>query len=112
MKIPARFRHNTPQRLAGLLQGFKAQGYFSPFPYGSEFNRVEMILAQAMKTLKVKSAKGNEAEMETAMKGLPSSPPEKAHPFLERMGLNEPDNRAEKEMQKTVLLAMALAGII
>lgn len=111
-EIPERFRHNTPQRLAGLLQGFKAQGYFSPFPYGSEFNRVEMILAQAMKTLKVKSAKGNEAEMAAAMKGLPLSPPEKAQPFLERMGLAAPDNRAETEMQKTVLLAMALAGII
>lgn len=111
-EIPERFRGNTPQRIAGVLQGFKAQGYFSPFPFGSEFTRVEMILAHALKTLKVKSAKGNEAEMKAAIKGLPESPPEKSLPFLERMQLDKPESRAETEMQKTVLLAMSLAGVI
>ena len=95
-----------------MLEGFKAQGYFSPFPFGSEFNRIEMILAHALKTLKLKSGKGFEAEVKAAMKSLPDAPPEKSLPFLERMQLDKPDSRAELEMQKTVLLAMSLTGII
>ena len=111
-EIPERHRNNTPQHIAGVLQGFKAQGHCPPFPFGSEFSRVEMVLAHALKVLKAKSAKGNEAEMAKAMKGLPDAPPENALPFLERMQLNKPANSAEAQMQKTVLLAMRLAGVI
>jgi len=111
-EIPDRYLNNTPQHIAGVLQGFKAQGHCPPFPFGSEFSRVEMVLAHALKVLKAKSAKGNEAEMGKAMKGLPDAPPENALPFLERMELSNPANSAETQMQKTVLLAMRLAGVM
>jgi acyl-CoA hydrolase len=111
-EIPDRFRNNTPQHIAGILQGYKTQGHFPPFPFGSEFSRVEMVLAHALKVLKAKSGKGSEAELAKAMKGLPDEPPEKSLPFLERMQLSKPINSAESQMQKTVLLAMRLAGVI
>ncbi len=111
-QIPEQFRENTPQRISGMLQGYKAQGEFSPFPFGTEFSRVEMVLAHALKVLKAKSAKGNEAEMGSAMKSLAGVPPEKAAPFLERMGLDKAVSPAEIQMQKTVLLAMRLAGVL
>jgi hypothetical protein len=39
-------------------------------------------------------------------------PPENSLPFLERMQLSKPGSSAEGQMQKTVLLAMRLAGVI
>ena len=104
-EIPEQHRHNTPERLSALLKGHKAQGLFPPFPYGSEFTRAEMILAQALKGLKAKSAPGHEAEMAAAMKSLPPSVPPQVLPLLERMGLEAPASAPELQMQKTVLLA-------
>ena len=95
-----------------MLLGFKEQGHFPPFPFGSEFTRVEMVLAHAMRVLRAKSAKGADAELAAAMKAIPDEPPEKALPFLKRMQLDDPASPAEQHMQRTVLLAMRLAGVI
>jgi acyl-CoA hydrolase len=111
-EIPERYRHNTPERLSALLKSHKTQGLFPPFPYGSEFTRAEMILAQALKGLKARSAPGHEAEMAAAMKSLPPSVPPQVLPLLERMGLEAPASAPELQMQKTVLLALHLAGVM
>lgn len=111
-EIPPEFRHNLPQTASAVLQGFKAQGLFAPFPYGSEFTREEMLLAYAMKVLKAKSGKGMEADLAQAMQSLPGQPPAGALPLLQRMDLNDPRSDGELQLQRTVLLALRLAGII
>ena len=111
-EIPEVYRHNTPERIAAQLQGFKAQGYFSPFPFGSEFDRAEMVLAAALKVLKAKSTPGHEAELAAALKSLPATPPEQVRPLLARMQLERPSNPGEEQMRQTVLLALRLAGVM
>ncbi len=111
-QIPPEYRNNTPQALAGLLHGFKSQGLFAPFPFGSEFSRVEMLLAHALKVLKAKSGKGHEQELGAALQGLPDTPPDSAMPMLQRMGLDQPATRDEAGLQKTVLLGLRLAGLV
>lgn len=111
-EIPEAHRHNTPQRLMGMLQGYKAQGLFPPFPFGTEFTRAEMILAQAMKVLKAKSTDGHQEELAAAMKSLPQAVPQQVMPLLERMGLDNPASPPEVQMHKTVLLALRLAGVM
>jgi len=111
-QIPDEYRNNTPQHLAGVLQGFKAQGMFAPFPFGSEFTRDEMLLAHAMKVLKAKSGKSSEQEVAAAMKSLPPVPPDNVLPLLQRMGLKVADSREEVQLQKTVLLSLRMAGMI
>ena len=111
-QIPAEYRHNTPQRLAGLLQGFKAQGRFAPFPFGSEFTRDEMVLAHALKVLKARTAKGMDQEVAAVMAGLPETTPANAVPLLARMGLGEAPTREDGKLHKTVMLALRLAGVV
>lgn len=110
-EIPAEYRNNTPQQVTSLLQGFKAQGLFAPYPFGSEFTREEMLLAHALKVLKAKSAKGMEQDVAAAMQGLPATPPAAAMPLLARMGVADATSREEIQVQKTVMLALRLAGI-
>jgi hypothetical protein len=111
-RIPAQFRNNTPHTISRVLLGFKEQGHFPPFPYGSEFTRVEMVLAHALNVLKLKSAKGADAELAAAMKGIPETPPATSLPFLKRMQLDNPASPDDLQMQKAVLLAIRLAGVI
>lgn len=111
-QIPPEYRDNTPHAVARVLQGFKAQGLFAPFPFGSEFTRDEMLLAHALKVLKARSVKGQEGELAAALPGLPETPPDHALPLLRRMGLDEAHTREELGLQKTVMLALRLAAII
>lgn len=97
-EIPPEYRNNTPQRVAGALQGFKAQGLFPPFPFGSEFTREEMLLAHALKVLKAKSAKGQEQDLGAVMQGLPDTPPAHALPLLARMGVQEANSREDMQL--------------
>ncbi|MBI5255094.1 MAG: hypothetical protein HY855_01235 [Burkholderiales bacterium] len=111
-EVPPEYRNNTPQAVTGMLQGFKAQGMFAPYPFGTEFTREEMVLAYAMKVLKSKSTKGHEQEVGAAMTSLPDAPPANALPLLQRMGLGDPHGREEIQLQKTVMLALRLAGVM
>ncbi len=111
-EIPDEQRHNTPQRIGQTLQAFKSQGLFPPFPFGSDFTREEMLLGHALKALKAKSGKGHEDAIAAALQGLPAEPPAHARPLLERMGVADPATRDDVALQKTVLLALRLGGIV
>jgi hypothetical protein len=50
--------------------------------------------------------------MAAAIKSLPPSVPPQVLPLLERMGLEAPASAPELQMQKTVLLALHLAGVM
>ena len=109
-QIPARFRNNTPERLAETLQAFKAQGLFPDFPFGSAFTDIELMIAYALKVLKAKKAGPQAAELPQVMKGLPGEVPESLTPFMERLDLTHPSTPEALESQKTMLLAFRLAG--
>jgi acyl-CoA hydrolase len=49
--IPAKWRANTPQRLAAALGPARADGLFPTFPFGSDFSAEELQLLPALKTL-------------------------------------------------------------
>ncbi|MFW6081430.1 MAG: hypothetical protein ACOC7W_05910, partial [Desulfosalsimonas sp.] len=87
-------------------------GFFGPFPFGSEFDLVEMILAHSLKELKRKSQGDSAGEIGPMIEQMPDTPPGKAAPMLERMGLAEAETPDEKFMQKTVLAALKLGGML
>lgn len=108
--IPEPFRNNTPERLAEILQPYKAQGLFPDFPFGCDFTDVELLIAYALKVLKAKAASPEAAEFPNIMKALPTEVPENLIPLMDRMGLGHPSGAEEMQSQKTLLLAFKLAG--
>lgn len=109
-QIPEQYRNNTPERIAEKLKDYKALGLFGPFPFGSEFDITELILAHSLRVLKQKTT-NNGTDVGALIQKMPDEPPEKAIPMLQRMDLDEAGSPEEKQMQKTVLAALHLAGM-
>jgi len=109
-QIPEQYRNNTPERIAEKLKDYKALGLFGPFPFGSEFDITELILAHSLRVLKQKTS-NNGTDVGALIQKMPDEPPEKAIPMLQRMDLKEAGSPEEKQMQKTVLAALHLAGM-
>ncbi|MGC4029417.1 MAG: acetyl-CoA hydrolase/transferase C-terminal domain-containing protein [Steroidobacteraceae bacterium] len=55
-RIPDHARHNTPQRLAGLMRPLRARGQFSEYPFGTDFSKEEIALARALPRLAAAAA--------------------------------------------------------
>ncbi len=97
------YRHNTPEKLEAMLKPFQAKGYFSAFPFGTDFTMEEMIIGASLKSL---TAKSKGAIVKGILSEMFKSIPAKAEPFLKRMQLDKPANRKEKIMRKVLLSAM------
>ncbi|MBL8350764.1 MAG: acetyl-CoA hydrolase [Burkholderiaceae bacterium] len=110
--IPDAWRRNTPERLTEALEGFKRDGSFPPFPFGSEFSRVEMALAAALKALKSAVALKDPAELAALARQLPAQPPAGILPMLERMQLATASGPEELHLQRRTMLALRLAGMM
>ncbi|MCJ8501898.1 acetyl-CoA hydrolase/transferase C-terminal domain-containing protein [Desulfatitalea alkaliphila] len=109
-QIPEAYRHNTPQRLAGLLKKYQQQGLFPAFPFGTIFSDTELTIAHALKVLKAKSSGPEAAEIPAIMKALPEETPADLQPFIERMGLSHPTTAEEEQSRQLLLTAFRLAG--
>jgi hypothetical protein len=111
-QIPEAWRHNTPERLAATLAPYKADGFFQPFPFGSDFSRVEMALAAGLKALKARAASTGPEDMAALMQSLPADPPAAVLPMLKRMQLDVVGSAQEALLQKSTLLALRLVGLV
>lgn len=111
--IPQQHRHNTPERLTQQLRPYRRQGLMPDFPFGTELQTEEVVLARALKKLQSRLA----ARHLPRLPGLNEwksllRPPASARPYLQRMGLEAPRSWKERAMQKTVLYALAMDGIL
>lgn len=112
-QIPDRFRANLPERLEETLAPFKDRGLFGPFPFGTDFTDVELVLGKALRGLKERMAGGSPdqpSSLETAM--AIDSVPKAAEPYLARMQLDAPADEQETMMQKLVIYALTSDGAI
>lgn len=55
-ELPAVMRENTPERIERALAPFHARGFLPPFPFGTDFNKIEQRLIPALQTLQSASA--------------------------------------------------------
>lgn len=111
-EIPDKFRNNYPQRLEDELAPYKKKGFFSPFPFGTDFTDTELVIGKSLKWLKAQMTEGM-----GKVKGLGKamtirSVPDGAVPFLERLDLDKPASAKEKMMQKLVIYALSSTGSI
>jgi hypothetical protein len=111
-KIPDLFKNNYPERLKEDTSSYRAKGFFSSYPFGTDFTKEELVLGKALKHLKEKMSEpiGKASSMGMAMTIF--SIPEKARPYLERLQLDRPSNAKEKMMQKMVVYALTSGGFI
>jgi len=109
---PDRFRDNVPERLEAGLSTFKKEGFFPPFPFGTDFTAEEIVIGKALKLLKEKMAQGLSKVSSLGRAMTISTVPEKAKPYLERLQLGDPRTPQEKMMQKLVVHALSLTGSI
>jgi acyl-CoA hydrolase len=111
-QIPAEYRNNTPEKIAAQLKPYQKQGYFQPYPFGTDLNQDDIALGGSLKALKnlgngypLKLACGLIAEMFRPI-------PEGAIRHLERMKLMQPASFMEKIYRKMVVFALRTHGCL
>ncbi|MGE5405073.1 MAG: acetyl-CoA hydrolase/transferase C-terminal domain-containing protein [Candidatus Saccharibacteria bacterium] len=109
-EIPAEYRNNYPEKIAELLNPYKQQGYFQPFPFGTDLMPEEVALGGSLKGLKALST-GDPVKLYSGiLKELFKPIPEAAEPYIKRMDLENPSTIKEKVMRKMVVFALRNAG--
>jgi hypothetical protein len=106
-RIPDRARANRPERLNEILAPFRERGLFDPFPFGTDLTREEVVLKKALTSLK-HMLTGEELHLpgpDDIRKVV--AIPESARPYLERMGLDDPQSGKEVLLQRAVVYALA-----
>jgi hypothetical protein len=111
-RIPDAFRNNRPERLAEQISGFKAQGLFPAFPFGTDMTEVEIALGKTLQALKAKLGSPGGAAKTAARALEVRAIPDAADPYLERMGLTAPGNMKEKIVQKMIVTELMAAGYL
>lgn len=109
-EIPEEYRHNTPEKLKGLLAPYQAQGYFPRFPFGTDFTEDDANLVGALTGFQ-KFAAGYPGKMAMALLLELFRPiPQTAYHHLQRMELFKPSSIKERLFRKIVVLALRHSG--
>ncbi len=110
--IPQRFRNNLPENLEAKLSAYRSQGCFPAFPFGTALTQEEITLGKALRAFKELASQNKFAIMPGLISKSIGGVPEKAIPYLERMGLDNPSTVQERMMQKMVIFALSSSGQI
>jgi hypothetical protein len=89
-RIPEAFASNTPAALAAALAPLRRLGFFSEFPFGTDFTAEEIVLLKALQRLDASTA--TLAGRATALLGAVAAPVAAVElaPYLERLRLDAP----------------------
>jgi acyl-CoA hydrolase len=101
-KIPAAFTNNYPHTYQEIIKKYKEQGFYQPFPFGTDLTDDEIVIGKALKALK-KDLSSKLKLLKTLINGLFMQPEEHEKPLLQRMDLLEPKNMKERIYQKLLL---------
>jgi acyl-CoA hydrolase len=108
-QLAREYTHNYPQKIDLLLKPFKEDGYFPPFPFGTDLTSDEIAIGSSLKRLSTSNKVGVLMDIIAEMfKSVPSC----ATSYLRRMQLDQPTTAKEKILQKVVLSAMRANGKI
>lgn len=99
-------RANTPESLAAKFRPWRERGLFDPLPFGSDFTAEELALMKALRHLAARAQEpfGKVRLLFEAARAPTADPT--LQPYLERMGLARPQNRAEARERRLVALAL------
>jgi hypothetical protein len=112
-RIPDRFRDNHPERLERLLAPYREEGLFRELPFGSDLTPEEIVLTKALRRLQGR-LENRDLSLVPSLEEVQQvlSVPERARPYLERMGLADPDGLEETLLQRAVVFALVSADLL
>lgn len=109
-QIPEKFSNNYPHVITQKMALINQQGYFPPFPFGTDFTEEERVVGKALKSLKRKS-KSRSLMFRLLLKAIfTRTIPTRHKPYLERMRLWQTKGFEERLFRN--LLANELKTIV
>jgi hypothetical protein len=104
-EIPRAYRENSPQRIAAALKPAREAGLLPDFPFGTDFNDVELRLIPALEILQ--TAQHEPLHLtRLAARGWTRTPDTADNECLARLGLDHP--KSFEERMYRVLVSAAL----
>lgn len=111
-QIPEQFCNNTPQHSDQLVQDWQSKGYFPPFPLGTDFTDEEIALSDSLRKIKA-LADDPKAMLKALLRSFIHQVDEEgAKPYLERIGLDNPNTPKETIAQHLLLLELEENGYL
>ncbi|KZZ39366.1 hypothetical protein A3755_04695 [Oleiphilus sp. HI0085] len=110
--LPAEYKENYPEKLAGILKSAREKGLFPPFPLGSDFTDEEIALGKSLKDLKALMAHPRQMIKAVIRSFVHKVDADEARPFLERLSLDHPDSTKDKILQHLILLELEENGYL
>jgi hypothetical protein len=105
-EIPAAYRENNPDRIAGALKPAREAGLLPSFPFGSDFTDAEQRLIPALQLLQ--DAQRSPQRLPGLLwQGLTRSPDAADSECLARLGLDRPATISERAYRALVSAALA-----
>lgn len=105
-RVPEWASQNRGENISELLAPFKKEGFFSPFPFGSDFTPVEERLLAALSSLK--ELQSHPLKIPGVLLSGMRIDAQKYEEELTRMDLFKPKNRMEWSYQKLLLAFLKL----
>ncbi|MSP57075.1 MAG: acetyl-CoA hydrolase [Myxococcales bacterium] len=110
-EIPESFRANVPELIRDTHAPFHASGALPEYPFSTDLTEAEQALARCLRMLKRTLSGGLHLPELGALKKTVHIP-DTALPYLERMGLAEPDGLEQKILRRAVVYGLAAEGLI
>ncbi len=108
--VPEPFRNNRPDRLHAIVDPRRRAGLLPRFPFGTDLDDREVVLARCLKATKERvAARRPRLPTPRQVAGI-LHPLERARPFLERMGLDRPQAMHERVLRLAVLYSLVTEG--
>lgn len=105
-EIPEEYRHNTPDKIVKLLKPYQDQGYFQPFPFGTDLLPDDIALGGSLKAMKGLAAGYPLRLVKGLLLELIRPIPKSAQRHIERMKLTQPASVKERIMRKMIIFAL------
>jgi hypothetical protein len=107
--VPARWRCNTPEYLAGALEPLRIHGGLPQFPFGSDFTAEELELLPALKKLREVSARKADLAVFLLSSVFARGAGKAERGLLDRLGLTQVRGGREWLLKKLVTHALRSA---
>ncbi len=107
-QLPAHYANNTPENLSRILDKYRQQGLFSPYPHGCDFTAEELRLIAALKWLQAATANWW-GRLRTVLRALTVRPTDAEKPALERMNYAQVSGWRDILEKRLLVLALRQA---
>ena len=111
-RIPDRHRNNLPARVNAEIERSRQEGYFPPFPFGTDFTEEEIAIGRSLRDLKALMDEPRTLIRKLIRSFVHDVDEAEAAPYLERIALAHPHSAKEVVLQHLLLLELEEHGYL